>query len=59
MSLAELSKATNLKPLILDPFVDYLCAQHMARQVAPGSFVATKFTHHLTEPLLTSAITHL
>lgn len=59
VSLSELSKITGVKPLILDPLVDYLCAQHMARQVAPDSFVATKLTHHLNEPLLTSAVTHL
>lgn len=59
ISLRALSNATGVGPLILDPLVDYLCAQHMARQVAPGSFVATKLTHSLTEPLLMSAITHL
>jgi hypothetical protein len=44
---------------VLEPIMDYLCSQGMARENEHGTYVPTNLTRLLTMPLFNDAVTHL
>jgi hypothetical protein len=59
VNIDDLSQAANLRSSVLEPIMNYLCSQGMARETEQGSYEATQLTRLLTAPLFNDAVTHL
>jgi hypothetical protein len=59
VDVQSIAAASKLEPLVLEPILDYLCVQEMAKEVAPGRLEPTVLTHQLVAPLFRDAVTHL